>query len=199
MTGGRPVDDDDMREAPSAVIGSVAAGVAPTPFLAVYAVLFIAHGFFHPVQPPDITTTRAGEQIAGVVAAVLLLVMVVTIFWFLNGRRRWPFVIGQLATLVTSVDFVLDPTTGSPAVPAVLALTSATALVLALLPASWAWAGVHPRLPSRLGTTARSAGTDATTPVPVKHVSRRRFGRAEAPGTEPDADEAADHASGANA
>ena len=93
------MDDDDMREAPPAVIGAVAAGVAPTPFLAVYAVLFIAHGFFHPVQPPDITTTNTGEKIAGVVALALLLVMVLTIFWFLNGRRRWPFVIGQLATL----------------------------------------------------------------------------------------------------
>jgi hypothetical protein len=140
------VDDDDMREAPPAVVGAVAAGVAPTPFLAVYAVLFIAHGFFHPVQPPDITTTRAGEEIAGVIAAMLLLVMVLTIFWFLNGRRRWPFVIGQLATLLTSIDFVLDPTTGSPAVPAVLALTSAAALVLAFLPASSAWVDMRPRL-----------------------------------------------------
>jgi hypothetical protein len=141
------VEDDDMREAPPAVIGAIAAGVAPTPFLAVYAVLFIAHGFFHPVQPPDITTTRTGEQIAGVIAALLLLVLVLTVFWLLNGRRRWPFAIGQFATLVTSVDFMLDPTTGSPAVPAVLALTSAAALVLAFLPASSAWVGMAPRLP----------------------------------------------------
>jgi hypothetical protein len=152
--------DDDMREAPPAVIGSAAAGVAPTPFLAVYAVLFIAHGFFHPVQPPDITTTQTGEKMAGVIAAVLLLVIVLTIFWFLNGRRRWPFVIGQLATLITSVDFVLDPTTGSPAVPAVLALTSATALVLALLPASSAWVGMQPRLPRR--RAERPAATDTS-------------------------------------
>jgi hypothetical protein len=152
--------DDDTREAPPAVIGSAAAGVAPTPFLAVYAVLFTAHGFFHPVQPPDITTTQTGEKMAGVIAAVLLLVIVLTIVWFLNGRRRWPFVIGQLATLITSVDFVLDPTTGSPAVPAVLALTSAAALVLALLPASSAWVGMQPRLPRR--RAERPAATDTS-------------------------------------
>ncbi|PZS24705.1 MAG: hypothetical protein DLM58_23965 [Pseudonocardiales bacterium] len=153
--------DDDMREAPPAVIGAAAAGVAPTPFLGVYAVLFIAHGFFHPVQPPDITTTRNGEAAAGVIAALLLLVLVLAIFWFLNGRRRWPFVIGQLATLVTSIDFVLDPTTGSPAVPVVLALTSGTALVLAFLPASWAWFGVRPGLPRRGAKSAPSQTSDA--------------------------------------
>lgn len=131
------------------VIGSIAAGVGPTPFLAVYAVLFIAHGFFHPVQPPDITTTRSGEAVAGVITAVLMLAMVITIWWFLNGRRRWPFVIGQLATLATSIDFLLDSSTGSPGVPAVLALTSATALALALLPASWDWVGARWPVPSR--------------------------------------------------
>jgi hypothetical protein len=146
--------DDDMREAPPAVIGAVAAGVAPTPFLAVYAVLFISHGFFHPIQPPDITTTNSGEKIAGVIAALLLLVMVLTVFWFLNGRRRWPFAIGQCATLVTAVGFVLDPTTGSPAIPVVLALTSATALVLAFLSTSWTWIGIRPGLPTRKRTAA---------------------------------------------
>jgi hypothetical protein len=152
------VDDDDMPEAPPAVVGSVAASVGPTPFLAVYTVLFVAHGFFYPVQPPDITTTRTGEQVAGVVAAVLLVAVVITIFWFLDGQRRWPFVIGQLATLVTSIDFLLDSTTGSPTVPALLALTSATALVLALLPQSSAYLGTHLRLAAR--SRADPAGDD---------------------------------------
>lgn len=158
-----------MREAPPAVIASVAVGVGPVPFLAVYAVLFIAHGFLHPVQPPDITTTRTGEAVAGVIAAVLLLAAVITIFWFLDGRRRWPFVIGQLATLVTSIDFLLDSSSGGPAVPAVLAFTSAAALVLAFLPPSWAWVGA--RLPWR--TNKPSRGARATTAVAVKHVGRR--------------------------
>lgn len=157
------MDDDDMREAPPAVIGAVAAGVAPTPFLAVYAVLFIAHGFFHPVQPPDITTTRYGEAAAGVIAAVLPLVMALTIFWFLNGRRRWPFVVGQFAALVTSIDFAFDPTTGSSAVPTVLALTSAAALVLGCLPASSAWVGARtPLLRLRRRRTARRPGADTS-------------------------------------
>lgn len=138
-----------MREAPPAVIGAAAAAVAPTPFLAVYAVLFIAHGFFHPVQPPDITSTQTGEKIAGVIAAVLLLVMVLTILWFLSGRRRWPLLILQLATVVTSVDFIVDRTTGSPAVPIVLLITAGTSLGLALRPSSSEWVGMGPRLPWR--------------------------------------------------
>jgi hypothetical protein len=146
---GTVADDDDQRDAPPAVTASVAAGVAPTPFLLVYAVLFLAHGFVHPVQPPDITTTRGGEKVAGLITLLLLLAMVLTLFWFMNGRRRWPFVVGQLATLVTSVDFVFDPGTGSPAVPIVLALTSATALVFAFLPASGDYVGSRIRLPRR--------------------------------------------------
>jgi len=191
------VDDDDMREAPPVVIGSVAAGVGPTPFLGVYAVLFMAHGFFRPVQPPDITTTRTGEAVAGVIAAVLLVTVIITIFWFLDGRRRWPFVIGQLATLVTSIDFILDSTKGSPAVPVVLGLTSATALVLAFLPPSWVWVGARPGLPWRAGKPTR--GELATTPVPVKHVGRRRFGRGSTRAAGPAADAPADDKFDANA
>jgi hypothetical protein len=146
---GTVADDDDAHDAPPVVTASVAAGVAPTPFLAVYAVLFLAHGFVHPVQPPDITSTRGGEKVAGIVTVVLLVAMVITIFWFMNGRRRWPFVVGQFATLVVCVDFVLDSTTGSPAVPIVLAVTSATALVFAFFPASADYVGTRIWLPHR--------------------------------------------------
>ena len=45
-------------ETPTQAIWSIAAGVGPLPFLAVYSVIFIAHGFIWPVEPPDITTTR---------------------------------------------------------------------------------------------------------------------------------------------
>jgi len=189
------VDDDDMREAPPVVIGAVAAGVGPTPFLAVYAVLFIAHGFFRPVQPPDITTTRTGEGLAGIIAFAVFLAIIITIFSFLNGRRRWPFVIGQLGTLVTSVDFLIDSTTGSPAVPAVLVLTSATALVLAYLPPSWAWVGA--RIPGR--TAEPALGTRATSPPALKHVGRRRFGLARRASTGPGLDPSAEDRSDANA
>jgi sterol desaturase/sphingolipid hydroxylase (fatty acid hydroxylase superfamily) len=134
-----PVKDDDLQhDTPPVVIGSIAAGVAPLPFLGVYAVLFIAHGFIYPVQPPDITSSQGGEGVAGIIAAVLFVVLILMIWWFLDGRRRWPFVIGQLAVFITSLDFLLDSTKGSPAVPVVLVLTSATALVLAFLAPSWA-------------------------------------------------------------
>jgi hypothetical protein len=123
------------------VIGSIALGVGPLPFLAVYASLFIAHGFIYPVQPPDITGTALGEGISGIVAVVLFLLGTVTIFWFLNASRRWPFVLGQLATLVTAIDFTLDPTIGARSVSVMLALTSGVALVLAAMPSTWAYMG----------------------------------------------------------
>jgi hypothetical protein len=123
------------------VIGSISLGVGPLPFLAVYAVLFIVHGMFYPVQPPDITSTQSGEAVAGWISFALFCFGVLFLFWFLSGKRRWPFVLGQLATFATSVDFILDSTTGSPAVPSLLVLTSGVSLVLAFLPASWAYVG----------------------------------------------------------
>lgn len=153
-------DDDRDNETPPVVIGSIALGVGPLPFLAVYAVLFIAHGMFYPVQPPDITGTRGGEAVAGVIAVILAVLVILTIWWFLNGGRRWPFVLGQLATFGTAVDFVFDSTTGSPAVPIVLGLTSGVALVLAFLPPSWAHVGA--RRPHERGRTTTSAGGETS-------------------------------------
>jgi peptidoglycan/LPS O-acetylase OafA/YrhL len=131
------VDHDEIREAPPVVICAVAAGVAPLPFLAVYAVLFISRGTVHPVTPPDIGDSKTTELIAGLVALVLFIIGALAALWLLDGRRRWPFVVGQLALLATAVDFVIDSTTGSPAIPIVLGLTSLTALVLVALPATW--------------------------------------------------------------
>jgi hypothetical protein len=118
------------------VVGAIALGVAPLPLLAVYSVLFIAHGSMYPVTPPDITRTKHGELGAGLIALVLFLVMTMTLVWFMNQRRRWPFAIAQAATLVTGVAFVIDARTGPPGVPILLVITSATALVLSLLPVS---------------------------------------------------------------
>jgi hypothetical protein len=161
-------DDDLARETPPVVIGSIALGVAPLPFLGVYAVLFIAHGFFFPVQPPDITASRAGEAVAGVVAVVLAVLLILSIFWFLDGRRRWPFVIGQLAALGTAIDFVVDSTKGSPAVPIVVVLTSATALVLAILAPSWA----HVGRPRSRGYTGRRRTAAAAERNPSEETAR---------------------------
>jgi hypothetical protein len=136
-------------ETPGPVIGSIALGVGPLPFLIVYSILFIVHGMLYPVSPPDITSTQTGEAVAGWIAFTLFCVGVLTIFWFLGGIRRWPFLVGQLATFITAVDFVFDSTKGSPAVPALLVVTSGTAIVLALLPSSWEYMDhFPPMLPS---------------------------------------------------
>ena len=134
-------DQEISQATPPAVIGAISLGVAPLPFLAVYAVLFIAHGFVYPVQPPDITGSATGEGLAGIVAAVLFLIGTIVIWWFLNGTRRWPFVIAQLATLATSIDFVFDHSSGPRAVSLMLAGTSAIALVLSATPSAWVYMG----------------------------------------------------------
>jgi hypothetical protein len=131
------VDDDSPRDTPPVVIGAVAAGVAPLPFLAVYAVLFIGRGTVRPVIPPDIGHSKTDELMAGLIALALFVLGAYAALAFLNGRRRWLFVLCQAATLATCIDFLIDSTTGPPGVPGLLALTSLVALVLALLPASW--------------------------------------------------------------
>jgi hypothetical protein len=154
------MDDDAPRPTAGPVVAAIALGVAPLPLLAVYSVLFIAHGSIHPVVPPDITTTRHGELLAGIIALVLFVLMTLTLMWFLNRRRRWPFALGQLATLVTAVDFVIDSTTGPPGIPVMLALTSAIAFVISLRPVS----GVHVDSPI-LGRRREPAPTEhASTP-----------------------------------
>jgi hypothetical protein len=152
-------NNDVPIETPGPVIGSIALGVGPLPFLIVYAILFIVHGMFYPVQPPDITSTQGGEAVAGWIAFALFCVGVLTIFWFLGGIRRWPFLVGQLATFITAVDFILDSTKGSPAVPALLILTSGAAIVLALLPASWEYMDHFPPMVPRLRRRGRGSPT----------------------------------------
>jgi hypothetical protein len=129
--------DDDIRDASPPVIAAVALGVAPLPFLAVYATLFIARGTVRPVIPPDIGNSKGDELVAGLIALAAFVIGTLAVYWFLDGRRRWLFAVFQAATLATAVDFMIDATTGSPAIPALLAVTSLAALVLAFLPASW--------------------------------------------------------------
>ena len=134
---GRIAPADEERETPGVVVWAVAAGTAPLPFLAVYAVLFIVHGGVHPVAPPDITNSAHGELLAGIVALALLLLSVVSLFWMLNGRRRWPFALVQLGMLGTAVDFFLDVTKGGRLVSFVVALAALAALVCAFTPEAW--------------------------------------------------------------
>jgi hypothetical protein len=129
-------DDSEVVETPSVVVGAVAAGTAPLPFLAVYAVIFIVHGGVHKVAPPDITSTSHGELVAGVIALVAFVVAVVALLWLLNGTRRWPFLLVQLAMLGTAIDFVLDVTKGGRLISFIVAVAALVALVLGLLPES---------------------------------------------------------------
>jgi hypothetical protein len=145
-------DDDIDRDTPPMVVAAVSAGAVPLPFLAVYSVMFIVHGGFHPVVPPDITTTKHGELVAGFIALGLFIVEALSVLWLMNARRRWLFVLTQAATLGTSIYLISDRTTGSPIIPILLVATSATALVLALLPQS----GAYVRRPGRVRLFARS-------------------------------------------
>lgn len=155
------VDDDELYRTPAHVSWAVAAATAPLPFLGVYAVLFLVHGLLHPVSPPDITSSRSGESLAGVIALALFVVGCLTLSWFVNRRRRWPFLLGQLATLITALDFLIDPTKGGRGVALVLLLTSLSALVLGLHPVSWRHMGRE--VPFR----ARRARGPAAGPVPA--------------------------------
>lgn len=150
-------DEDEVRETPSAVVWAVAAGTAPLPFLAVYAVLFIIHGSVHPVAPPDITSTQHGEFVAGLIALGLFVVAVVALLWMLNGRRRWPFVLVQLGMLATAIDFFVDVTKGGRLVSFVVAVAAFVALVCAFLPQSWQHVGrTVPRLRRPVKTDPQS-------------------------------------------
>lgn len=135
-------DDDDLeRDAPPTVVWAVAAGSVPLPFLAVYAVMFIVHGGFHPVVPPDITDTQRGELVAGLIALVLFLVSFVAVIWMLNGSRRWPFLTVQVAVLAAAVDLAVDRTRGGGVTAVVLIAAAVVALALALTPSAAAFVG----------------------------------------------------------
>lgn len=133
--------DDDERQAPPVVVAAVALGTAPLPFLAVYSVLFLVHGTVHPVHPPDITSSKTGEAIAGLITLALFVVLIVALLWFLNGRRRWPFLVLELALLVTAIDLFLDSTVSGPVLCLLLAAAALAAIVLAVLPESWTHVG----------------------------------------------------------
>jgi len=132
-----PVVNHDNGDAPPPVIGAVAAGVAPLPFLAVYATLFISRGTVHPVVPPDIGNSKGDELVAGLIALAAFVIGALAVYWFLDGRRRWLFALFQALVLAVSLDFVIDATRCPRAVPVVLIVTTVVALGLAFVPASW--------------------------------------------------------------
>lgn len=131
--------EPDPRSTPPTVIGAVAAGTVVVPFLIVYAFLFIAHGAFVPVDQPDITDSRSGELLAGLIALGYLVFVLWGMGRLLNGWDRWVFAAGQLVTFGVALDFLLDSASGEPQVPAVVLGASLLALVLTCLPPSWHW------------------------------------------------------------
>ncbi len=131
--------EPDPTRTPATVIGAVAAGTVVVPFLIVYAFLFIARGGFVQVDQPDITSSRSGELVAGLIALAFLMFVLWGMGRLLNGWDRWVFLAGQLITFGAALDFLLDSASGEPQVPAVVLAASLLAFVLACLPPSWSW------------------------------------------------------------
>jgi hypothetical protein len=154
----------DPRQTPGIVIGAVAAATVVVPFLIVYAFLFIARGIFVQVEQPDITGSRHGEAIAGLIALAFLVFVLIGMLRLLNGTGRLVFWIGQLISLAGSVGFVLDSSSGDPQVPVVTALAAALAIALSLTPPAHRWvasAGGEREPAPRRKTTDGSGEPDA--------------------------------------
>ncbi|MDQ1738728.1 MAG: hypothetical protein QOE53_380 [Pseudonocardiales bacterium] len=133
------MSEPDPTRTPPTVIGAVAAGTVVVPFLIVYSFLFIVHGGFVQVDQPDITDSRSGELIAGLIALAFLIFVLWGMGRLLNGWDRWVFVAGQVLTFGVALDLLLDRASGEPQVPAVVLCASLLALVLTCLPPSWHW------------------------------------------------------------
>jgi hypothetical protein len=129
----------DPNRTPGTIIGAVAAGTVVVPFLIVYSFLFIARGLFIQVEQPDITSSRTGEAIAGFIAVLFLLLVLIGMGRLLNGRDRWVFIAGQLIAFAVALDFIIDSSSGEPQVPALVLISALTAIVSACVPTSWAW------------------------------------------------------------
>src|SRR4051794_33060195 len=122
--------NDYTHETPSAVTGAVAAGAAPLPFLAIYAVIFVIHGSIKPVQPPEIGDSKNDVLIAGVIAAVLFFALMIGLYWLLSGVRRWPVALLQLGMCGLAGYLFLDDTAGGRTIAGLLVLASLASLVL---------------------------------------------------------------------
>jgi hypothetical protein len=131
--------EPDPTRTPPTVIGAVAAGTVVVPFLIVYSFLFIVRGAFVAVDQPDITGSRSGELVAGLVALCYLIFVLWGMGRLLSGWDRWVFCAGQLITFAVALDLLLDASSGEPQVPAVVLAASLLAIVLACVRPSWEW------------------------------------------------------------
>ncbi|MGI8882441.1 MAG: hypothetical protein ACR2KJ_18420 [Jatrophihabitans sp.] len=145
--------------APPIVLGAVATGTVSTPFLAVYAGLFVLRGLFVKTDTPDVFDSHGLEALAGLGIAAFLVLTIVGLTRFVGGRAPWLFVITQLAVLVASGWLLLDRTSGDPQLPALLLGGSVVALVLGALPPSLRWTGVLESKEADADELAGPAGT----------------------------------------
>ncbi|MEO7262275.1 MAG: hypothetical protein ABI047_13630 [Jatrophihabitantaceae bacterium] len=164
------MNEADPTRTPATVIAAVAAGTAVVPFLIVYSFLFIVRGGFVQVDQPDITSTRSGELIAGLVALAFLIFVLWGMGRLINGWDRWVFLAGQLLTAGVALSLLLDSASGEPQVPAVVLSASVLAATLACLPPSWHWVategGHHVAVAGTPGHPVSLEGTQALGPQP---------------------------------
>jgi hypothetical protein len=142
-TAGEDLSDVDLGRTPGPVVGAVAAGVVAAPLLGVYAVLFLTRAVLKPGVTPDITSSWTGEGIAGAVAAVLAVAMLVIVARAAGGRGLVPFVVAQVLVVGACAYLVSDPDAGGRAVSVVVGLVAVAAVVLVLLPVSRRWFAAH--------------------------------------------------------
>lgn len=156
-------DDDWDEPSPPTVLAAMGFGFVPVPFLAMYAVLFISRGFIVPVTPPDVTGSATGEGWVGVGALVLIVAVSLAIAWYVAARRRWPFVVLQLAVVGFAVYCLYDRDTGPIWIPLVVLFCAVVALVCVFLPDS------HRRFPPppRLRRGVRAPAGSVTAPEPA--------------------------------
>lgn len=133
------MSEPDPTRTPGTVIAAVAAGTVVVPFLIVYSFLFIVRGGFVQVDQPDITGSRTGELVAGLVAFGFLVFVLWGMGRLINGWDRWVFLAGQLLTFGVALRLLLDSSSGGPQVPAVVLGASLLAVVATCLPPSWQW------------------------------------------------------------
>jgi hypothetical protein len=126
------------------------------------------------VVPPDITNSAHGELIAGIIALALFVVAIVALLWMLNGRRRWPFVVIQLAIVATAIDFVLDDTKSGRTISCILGVAAIVALGFAFAPDSWTHVGRTRPTRRKPALPAGSVPSPDATPTAARFVGRRR-------------------------
>jgi hypothetical protein len=172
VSGSSRVERRSDDETPGTVTAAVAASVAPLPFLAFYAAIFLARGTVFPANQPDVTSSRGGEALAGVGALLLLVFLTVGSYRFHAGRGRLAYLVGQGIVLGWVCYFLATPSSGGLQVALLVLVTTVVALALAFVGPSRSW------VDDRLGRLRPPA-------VRLRAGRRETRGRHSQPGGEP--------------